>query len=241
MRVTQLGTILTREGLITQEQLDQALREQLRTGMKLGEVLLHMGLVVDTGIARALAEQIGMPFVDLESTPPHSAVLRRLASSVARRWKAVPARYDERGRLIIAVSNPYDIELDNALRTAAKCEVVIGLGIQRQIDPILRDYDQLRWFEGAPGEMPPAPAVTEEQPPPAPAALSPSELASRIADYLAGGAGSLRFRIEQGTLTASVLVDGERVTVGGSALPLTLAIDPASPGVNLQAMTFGLE
>jgi hypothetical protein len=55
----QLGRILIAAGLLTEEQLAQALEEQSRTGSRLGEIIVQRGFISGPALANALAEQHG--------------------------------------------------------------------------------------------------------------------------------------------------------------------------------------
>ena len=61
----RLGDLLVRDGLITREQLQQALTEQKGTGNRLGYTLVKLGFVEETEITKMLARQYRMPAVDL--------------------------------------------------------------------------------------------------------------------------------------------------------------------------------
>src|SRR5207245_11793215 len=60
-----LGALLVRDGLLTEEDLDAALAQQRLTGSKrLGEILVERGVVNRTQVARLVAEQYELPFLD---------------------------------------------------------------------------------------------------------------------------------------------------------------------------------
>src|SRR2546426_3983725 len=56
----QLGTILVDEGLVTADQLEQALAEQRRSGRLLGQILVGWSYLTGFSLARVLAEQHGV-------------------------------------------------------------------------------------------------------------------------------------------------------------------------------------
>src|ERR1044071_7627369 len=64
-RTRALGEILVDDGLISIEQLDDARRESEQSGKSLGRTLIDMGLVGEAALVKALATQIGLPFMDL--------------------------------------------------------------------------------------------------------------------------------------------------------------------------------
>jgi hypothetical protein len=55
-----LGELLVTKGLVTQEELDRALKEQEETGRLLGTILVERGFVSGPALAVALAEQYGV-------------------------------------------------------------------------------------------------------------------------------------------------------------------------------------
>jgi hypothetical protein len=61
----RLGTMLVRAGLLTAEQLEEALAEKAETGKRLGEIVVDRGWVPSADLARALAEQHHVEFVDV--------------------------------------------------------------------------------------------------------------------------------------------------------------------------------
>src|SRR5438270_11817909 len=63
-----LGTLLLRVGAIDPEQLEIALTEKERSPRRLGEILVEWGWVPSVALARALAEQYGIPVLDLRTT-----------------------------------------------------------------------------------------------------------------------------------------------------------------------------
>src|SRR3954462_5153444 len=63
-----LGTLLVRDGLISAEQLEHALLEKEQTGRRLGEIFVSLGWVAAGELARLLAEQHGLQYLDLSST-----------------------------------------------------------------------------------------------------------------------------------------------------------------------------
>ena len=64
-KTKQLGQILIEQGLITDEQLREALKVQERVPKSLGRILIDLQLIKETDLVRALAHQIGLEFVDL--------------------------------------------------------------------------------------------------------------------------------------------------------------------------------
>ena len=66
----KIGECLIQAGLITEDDLRNALTEHKRTGERLGVVLVRMNLATEKQIAKALAFQLGFPYINLAENPP---------------------------------------------------------------------------------------------------------------------------------------------------------------------------
>ncbi|MEK7448341.1 MAG: hypothetical protein AAB019_02535 [Planctomycetota bacterium] len=60
----RLGEILIAEGLIHDNQVQEALAEQQKSGLLLGEALIKLGYVTELDIAGALSTQMGLPYIN---------------------------------------------------------------------------------------------------------------------------------------------------------------------------------
>ena len=100
-----LGTLIFRAGLLGEEQLENALQEGMRTGKRLGEVLLERGLLNERDLGQMLAGQKGLPFVDVNLSDVEPEALEALAEDDARRQVALPLFYED-GELVVAVGDP---------------------------------------------------------------------------------------------------------------------------------------
>ena len=118
-----LGQLLVRGGHISPVQLDQALEEGSRTGERLGEVVVKRGWVTEDDIARLLAEQWGLSYVDRASIWFDANALARLSREDAQRLEALPTRIED-GRVVAAVAEPTEHRLE-ALRKLLGDETVV--------------------------------------------------------------------------------------------------------------------
>src|SRR5436853_6657973 len=106
-----LGALLLEKGLLTVEQLDAALAERQQNGGLLGETLVRLGFVFEDELARVLAEQFGVPFVNLDTIPVDGQAARVLPRQLGESLPALPLRFSPEGGLIIAVADPTDEKL----------------------------------------------------------------------------------------------------------------------------------
>ena len=137
MRDVPLGTLIFREGLLTEEQLEEALQDGMQRGKRLGEVLLERGLVSENDLGRLLAGQKGLQFVQLDAAAIDPAAVQLLSVEKARLHTVLPIGFQE-GLPVVAVADPSnDLVIEN-VRRALNCEprlVVAGReALNRQIE-----------------------------------------------------------------------------------------------------------
>lgn len=104
-----LGERLVDRGVLTERQLELAVREQKRTGAMLGEILTQLGLVTPQTLSAVLAEQGGVDYVHLEDIDITPDVLALIPEALARRLCVIPLELSGR-ELLLAMGNIYDIE-----------------------------------------------------------------------------------------------------------------------------------
>jgi len=103
----RLGDILIKEGLITREQLQQALAEQRASKHRLGYVLVKLGLVQELEITKLLARQYRMPAVDLSRFEVDPKLIRLMPADLATKHVVLPLKREGR-TLTIAMADPTD-------------------------------------------------------------------------------------------------------------------------------------
>jgi hypothetical protein len=100
-----LLAVLASAGVASEEDLRAALAEGMDSGERLGEVILRRGWLDEAGLARVLAEQWSLPFLEDASLAADQAAFRLIATEDARRVGAVAIGFDE-GRPLVALSEP---------------------------------------------------------------------------------------------------------------------------------------
>ena len=103
----RLGEILLREGLVTREQLGQALVEQKNTKHRLGYCLVKLGLVAELEITKVLARQYRMPAVDLTRFEVDPKIIKLVPAEMATKSVVLPLKREGR-TLTIAMADPTD-------------------------------------------------------------------------------------------------------------------------------------
>jgi Type II secretion system (T2SS), protein E, N-terminal domain len=136
-----LGQLLIEAGFLNQEQLDDALYEGSRTGERVGEVVVRRGLVTEDDVARLLAAQWSLEYVERSAIWFDADALARLSREDAQRLEAMPTRI-EGGNVVVAVAEPTEQRLA-ALREVIGAETVVIVVPKSALDAGLRS-DLLR-------------------------------------------------------------------------------------------------
>ena len=118
----RMGDLLIAERLITQDQLDQALSEQRGSGMRLGYVLVKMGLVRELEITKMLARQYRVPAVDLSQFDVDEKIVKLIPSEVALKHTALPLKREGR-TLTVAMVEPANAQILDDLKFITRCDI----------------------------------------------------------------------------------------------------------------------
>jgi type IV pilus assembly protein PilB len=123
-----LGTLLVRDGALTPEELDLALGSQLAAPeRRLGEILVEEGFCTRAQIARVLAEQHELEYLELSDTSIDVDAATLLPENLARRYLALPVRLLEDGSVLVAVADPTNVLFSDELRLALGMPIRVGV------------------------------------------------------------------------------------------------------------------
>jgi type IV pilus assembly protein PilB len=104
----KLGDLLLKAKLITQEQLDAALKSQREEGGKLGEALVRIGALHENDITETLSQQFGVPSIDLANFEIDPGVIKIVPGDVARKYGVLPVNKTG-ATLTIAMGDPTNV------------------------------------------------------------------------------------------------------------------------------------
>ncbi|HEX4439988.1 MAG TPA: type IV-A pilus assembly ATPase PilB [Thermoanaerobaculia bacterium] len=104
----KLGDLLLKQKLITQQQLDTALKLQREEGGKIGEALVRVGAVSEADITETLSQQFGVPSIDLAHFEIDPGVIKVVPGEVARKYGVLPVNKTG-ATLTIAMGDPTNV------------------------------------------------------------------------------------------------------------------------------------
>ncbi len=128
-RSLRLGERLIERGLVTENDIGEAVKLQSRTGRRLGHILVDLGKLEESDLLSALSEQLSLPFVRLRTglfDPESVAILDRV---IALRHRVVPL-FTLHGTLYLATADPQDIPSLDLVQehTGMKLQPVLATG-----------------------------------------------------------------------------------------------------------------
>jgi type IV pilus assembly protein PilB len=136
--VSKLGEMLVKAGLISEGQLDEAIKIQRREGGKLGSIVVRHGFCSDQDIVSFLGMQYGVPAADLDQWPTiENSVIALIPAELAQRHKVLPLQRTG-NVLTLAMSDPTDIFAMDDVRfhTGYNVDPVVSseMGLMRAVE-----------------------------------------------------------------------------------------------------------
>ena len=135
----RIGELLIERGLISEDDLIQAIKRQGETGGLIGELLVGMGALKEEELAGILEEQSGMKTVKLADFSPDKATLEKLSPAVARIYKAMPLELND-NELLVAISDPFNVPALDDISFMANCEVRGVIATEKEILDAIGKY-----------------------------------------------------------------------------------------------------
>ncbi len=130
----RLGEMLVDSGLITPGQLQSAITHQKIAKGRLGSNLVALGFITEEVLMDFLAQQTGVPRVDIRSAHPPVQLLKLIPQRMAEQFTMLPVAFKEPKSLVLAMSDPLDLNALDSARFAS------GMNIE----PVVASHSALR-------------------------------------------------------------------------------------------------
>ena len=112
----RFGEILREYDMISQDQLDNALKLQKTSDKRIGEILVSTNAITLTQVAETLAVQLNLQFIQLDRYQAASDAIKLVPRNVAERLKIIPLAIDDDDTLLITMSDPLDLPAQDEIR-----------------------------------------------------------------------------------------------------------------------------
>jgi type IV pilus assembly protein PilB len=133
------GDLLVDAGLITEEQLSEALKQQHETGEKVGDILIDKGIISNDDLIQVLEFQLGIPHVNLNKIPISSDILALVPEKVIRRYRLMPVAI-ENNKLVVAMSYPFDLYAIDDLKLITNMDIYANIATTSDIQAAISKY-----------------------------------------------------------------------------------------------------
>jgi general secretion pathway protein E/type IV pilus assembly protein PilB len=134
-----ISEVLLEKGLITPENLSEAMDLRRRQGLRLDRALVKLGCVSHDSLLRVMSEQLAIPIVDLTTATIDVETLRSLPAKLVYRKGLVPLAR-ENGTLRVATSDPFDLYAFDELRLMTGLEVQPVLASEEDIQKVIKTH-----------------------------------------------------------------------------------------------------
>mgnify|MGYP001305441472 CR=1 FL=1 len=137
MRVKKkLGRMLIEASLLTEEQLKQALLDQVRSSIKLGQFLIRKGLVSEQLMVKMLSEQLKIEKYHPDKYPLDLSLTQAIPVEYAQKYQIAPLK--KKGRLLtICTTDPLDINALDAIEMLTNSEVEPSVCTEREMGQLI--------------------------------------------------------------------------------------------------------
>jgi MSHA biogenesis protein MshE len=132
----RLGDMLVAAAVITPAQLQAALDEQRRSGRKLGRLLIEDGISDEPAIARALAQQLQVPYIELTLDQVQADIARLLPEAQARRMRVLPIDEVD-GMVRIGMADPTDLKAYDDVQALLGREIDLVVVTDKRLNAVL--------------------------------------------------------------------------------------------------------
>lgn len=134
----RLGDILVSAGVITEEELQQGIDHQQKTGEKLGKALVNLDIIDGVHLAAALSTQLNIPYVRLSDYDLTRELVSTIPKDVAQNRKILPIEESE-DQLLVAVADPLDIASLDEIKMMIGKDIEPVIAVEEEIDEVLDD------------------------------------------------------------------------------------------------------
>jgi type IV pilus assembly protein PilB len=155
-----LGQILVEKGVITAQQLRDALEKQQGTTLRIGELLVSLGYADRRAVYEALAEQLGVPYIDLSRADIDINVATLLPRDLAEKYQCIPVGRGD-GTIKVAMAEPGDVMAEDDLNSTLQVPVETLLADPQSIKQAIEEVYGAAQETGGDGGM--APGLGEVQ------------------------------------------------------------------------------
>jgi type IV pilus assembly protein PilB len=135
----QLGDLLVWAGVITEQQLNDALQAHFATGTPLGRVVVDLGYASEVAVLSVVATQIGIEYVDFNERKPDPNAIAVVPRELAQRFSLMPVEIVD-DILVVAMADPHNVVALDDLRVITGMDVRGVISTKRDILSAIEEF-----------------------------------------------------------------------------------------------------
>ncbi|HKL78294.1 MAG TPA: ATPase, T2SS/T4P/T4SS family [Gammaproteobacteria bacterium] len=147
LKKIRLGDLLVQEGIISQQQLEDALKAQKESGKKLGQIFIDQGLITEKRLLEFVADQLDIDYIDLSQYQIDPEAAQALSEAQARRFRAIPLKKKSDGQYQIGMADPTNVmavdRLERILGTEVEPAVVAEEALLRALERLYTHNEEM--------------------------------------------------------------------------------------------------
>jgi type IV pilus assembly protein PilB len=139
----KIGRILTKQGKVTREQVQEALEFQKSKGGAIGRILMDLGYIKETELNIGLAAQKGFELFNLDGINISPAAIAAVPAQIAATNKVLPIEFDPATKkLTVVMASQENFQAIDTLQSLMGYRVTAKIGDPDQIEKLLQKYYQ---------------------------------------------------------------------------------------------------
>ncbi|MCG2796375.1 MAG: Flp pilus assembly complex ATPase component TadA, partial [Actinomycetia bacterium] len=131
--------LLIEDGLVSQEQLLEALEKKKESGKSLARTLIEMGVVSEAKLTEVLAQHLNLEFIDIDNYHVDLTAVSLLDEKIAIRHLAIPLKFDG-DTLVVAMADPTNIFALDDVKMYTGYQVRPVVATKGDIEDAIRSY-----------------------------------------------------------------------------------------------------
>ena len=135
----RIGDLLYEAGILTAEQLNEALKFQKQSKGRLGDILIEQKFITENQLIEVLEFQLGIPHVNLSKEKIDPSVLSLIPEAMANRYLVMPIR-KERNKLFVAMADPMDYYAIDDMRMSTGFQVEVAIATKDEVKLFIERY-----------------------------------------------------------------------------------------------------
>ncbi len=138
----KLGNMLVEEGVITEDQLEQALKKQKLHHQRLGEILVDLRFTDELTIAQALKQQLGLDYIQLKGIAIDPVIIGLVGEQLLRKYMLMPFEFSREAAntLRVAMADPLDLNAIDDLTIVTNYKIESVVAVPRDIAATIDRY-----------------------------------------------------------------------------------------------------